>query len=248
MATLKLLLSLHDVTPHHLARLTQAEALFGRLGVSCATYMLVPRFHGRWAIEGNAGFSAWCRAPRPFAVRWCLHGYFHQELGRSSRFSVGDWGKRLALTGGEGEFLSLGDGDVRERIDRGADAFRACLGIDPTGFVAPAWLFNRALIPALRARGFSWTEDHHRIYDLRRDEAIAAPVVTWATRTLVHRRGSKWVAAALLRRWSVRPLIRIAVHPRDFDDPCLVEAIQRGIAAALRDRVADHYEGVVAPE
>jgi hypothetical protein len=51
---------------------------------------------------------------------------------------------------------------------------------------------------------------------------------------------------ALLARWRERPVIRIAVHPLDFDDPRFVDVIRRTIAAALHDRVLDEYEGVLA--
>jgi predicted deacetylase len=239
---LTLLLSLHDVTPRHVARLVRAEALFQRLGVTRVTYLLVPRFHGGWAIEDDEPFRAWCRAPRPFTVRWCLHGYSHQEVRRSGQFSLRDWGNRRFLTAGEGEFLSLGDADTKVLIDAGTNAFEAYLGVRPTGFVAPAWLFNRALISALRDRGFAWTEDHWRIYDLRRGEAISAPVITWATRTPFHRVGSTRLAPVLRWQWSHRPIIRIAVHPLDFDHPRVVRAIERIIAAALRDRALRDYE------
>ena len=63
-----LLLSLHDVTPRHVARLARAEALFRELGVPHVTYLLVPRYHRRWPIEEDAAFSIWCREPRPFTV------------------------------------------------------------------------------------------------------------------------------------------------------------------------------------
>jgi hypothetical protein len=106
-------------------------------------------------------------------------------------------------------------------------------------------LFNRALIPVLRDRRFQWTEDHWRIYDLRRDGIVPAPVVTWATRTFLHRIGSTRLAPALLRRWSDEPIVRIAVHPLDFDDPLFVNTIKRTIGFAMRTRVLDQYEEVL---
>jgi uncharacterized protein len=247
MTRLRLLLSLHDVTPRHLARLTCAEALFRELGVTHATYLVVPRYHRAWAIETDAGFRAWCRASRPFTVRWCLHGYHHEEIRRADRFSVQNWFNRRFLTAGEGEFLGLREAEMREYIDPGREAFTACFGIEPTGFVAPAWLFNRELIPVLRDLRFAWTEDHWRIYDLIHGATLDAPVITWATRTVLHRYGSARLAPALLRCWRQRPVIRIAVHPLDFDDPRFVDAIRHAIAAALRDRVLDEYERLMAP-
>lgn len=130
--------------------------------------------------------------------------------------------KRRMLTGGEGEFLSLCEAEARERVERAGLAFKACLGVDPAGFVAPAWLFTSALLPILRENGFVWTEDHRHIYDLQRRETIAAPVITWATRTAAHRYGSIAMAPRLLHRWRDRPILRIAVHPHDLDHPRVV--------------------------
>ena len=65
------LVSLHDVTPRYVERLARAEALFRELGVTRATYLLVPRYHGGWAIEKDSGFVSWCRQPRAFTVDWC---------------------------------------------------------------------------------------------------------------------------------------------------------------------------------
>jgi predicted deacetylase len=245
MPRLTLLLSLHDVTPRHLVRLARAEALFRELGVTHATYLVVPRYHRAWPIETDAEFRDWCRASRPFNVGWCLHGYHHLESRRVDRFSVRNWFNRQFLTAGEGEFLDLREAEMKQCIDRGREVFKACLGVDPTGFVAPAWLFNRALIPVLRDLRFTWTEDHRRIYDLKHGDTLNAPVITWATRTLAHRYGSPWIAPALLRCWRERPVIRIAVHPLDFDDPRFVEAIRRTLATTLHDRVLDGYERVL---
>jgi predicted deacetylase len=242
----RLLLSLHDVTPHHFARLVRAEALFRELGVTHATYLVVPRYHGAHAIEAEPRFQAWCRAPRPFVTHWCLHGYHHKEERWHADFSFRNWINRQLLTAGEGEFLSLPQQELNERLDRGCEAFKTCLGECPTGFVAPAWLFNQKLIPLLRKRGFAWTEDHWRIYDVQRHTAINAPVITWASRTFVRRWGSMLLARALVGRWHEQPVLRIAVHPLDFDDRQLVEAIRGVLMTALRHRACGGYNEVLA--
>jgi predicted deacetylase len=237
-----LLLSLHDVTPGHAGRLGRADGFFEELGVSRVTYLLVPRYHRAWAVEADAGFQTWCRAARRFSVRWCLHGFLHQEFPRVREASVRNWAKRRLLTAGEGEFLALRRTGIAARLDRGARAFAHCLGEQPTGFVAPAWLFNADLAPALRARGFRWTEDHRHMHDLSEGRALEAPVITWASRTPLRRRGSVWLAGRLLRRWHKQPILRLAVHPFDFDYPDIVESIARTIETARRHRRLRHYE------
>jgi predicted deacetylase len=155
---------LHDVTPRHVERLARAEALFRELGVMYATYLLVPRYHGGWAVEKDAQFLGWCRESRAFTVDWCLHGYHHEETEtcRTDRRSLRACLERQCLTAGEGEFLSLSAAEVSDRIDRGRKAFKACLGAGPAGFVAPAWLFNRALIPAPPAALARQADSPHR--------------------------------------------------------------------------------------
>ena len=241
MTTGKLLLSLHDVTPRHLTRLIRAEALFRDLGVSDVTYLVVPRYHGGWAIEGDGGFGTWCQAVRPFTVRWCLHGYQHLEDRPVPTPSLATWFNRRFMTAGEGEFLSLDEAAVQDRLSKGQAAFRRRFGYAATGFVAPAWLFNHALMPALRSQGFAWTEDHRHIYDLQRPRTIEAPVITWASRTAARRWASVQVAPLLLRRWRELPTLRIAVHPMDFDDADLVSTIRGVLSSALRDRALGGY-------
>jgi len=235
------LLALHDVTPFHMPRLERAEALFADLGVTRATYLVVPQFHGRWAIDRDPDFARWCARPRPFAVDWALHGWCHAETGGSGRFEPWNWLKRRTLTAGEGEFLSLAADETSRRVDVGTRMFASCLGVAPTAFVAPAWLFNAALVDVLAARGFRWTEDHRRIYQLQRGTTAAAPVITWATRTAMRRRGSAVLAPLLYRAWRRRAILRIAVHPFDFDDPLVVKSLRGVVTAALRERTMAGY-------
>jgi predicted deacetylase len=235
MARRQLIVSLHDATPVHAARLDRAEALLRALGVTEATYLLVPRFHGVPSDE-DAAFVRWCRAPRPFRVHWMLHGYLHRESPASR--APGSWWKRALLTGGEGEFLTLHGEALHDRLARGRDVFRRCLDADPDGFVPPAWLAHAALRPALRDLGFAYTEDHHRLYQLQHARERRAPVITWATRTITRRAGSRVVCPALRALWRSQPILRVALHPHDFDYPATVANITRLMRALVRERDA----------
>ncbi|MEO7958707.1 MAG: hypothetical protein ABIW76_18660, partial [Fibrobacteria bacterium] len=124
----------------------------------------------------------------------------------------------------------------RAKLEAGREAFRRCLDSDPEGFVAPAWLFNAALQPVLKEMGFRFTEDHRRIYDLRSGARLDSPVITWATRTLLRKYGSLAVCPMLARLWAYEPVLRVAMHPFDFDHASTVASIRGVLRFVMRDR------------
>jgi predicted deacetylase len=246
MAELKrLLVSLHDVSPFHGDRIERAERLLTALGISTVTYLLVPDFHGAAAAHASGAFVAWCRSPRAFNVQWFLHGYFHRAGAITPDRGRQAVAERLAarlLTAGEGEFLGLRGERLRDRLQAGVRSFECCLGAPPVGFVAPAWLFSRDLVPALAEMNFRFTESQLRVFQLQTGRARTSPVITWATRTPIRRYGS--FAAARLQRllWRTHPVVRVALHPYDFDDRRIVASIARTIDLLRRTRVISAYD------
>lgn len=222
-----LIVSLHDVAPVHRERIERAEAVFAAAGLRKVTYLLVPDFHGQGRSDAAPGFPDFCRRPRPFAVDWFLHGYYHLETlppgAEKKSGAATETGRRLEglkrafLTAGEGEFLAMGAEEARRRVRAGRGVFTACLGREPEGFVAPAWLFNSALPPVLAKLGFRHTEDHGRLYAVETGESKACPVITWATRTPLRKYGSLLVCPALALFLRNRNPLRLAFHPHDFD-------------------------------
>ncbi len=261
----QVLISLHDVTPYHLQRIRNAEALFERFQVSQVAYLLVPQFHGAHTAHRHADFVSFCRQPRPFAVDWLLHGYYHLErqgaadlslesplaeslegdghapvtpVGAESKSAWSESFQRRFMTGGEGEFLALEQAEARRRIEAGKAIFQQCLGFAPEGFIAPAWLHAPGLFGWLRDWGFDYTEDHAAIHLLNKQNRLPSPVVTWTTRTWLRRKGSLWVCPALEVKARKAPLLRLALHPHDFDFPETVASISAVLARVLDRREA----------
>jgi predicted deacetylase len=232
----KVVISLHDATPFHLDRMRRAESVFRDLGVAKIAYLFVPEYHGGYPAAGSAAFRDWCLEPRAFRIDWHLHGYHHLETGDAGAGGAGDFLKRKLLTAGEGEFLALDAEAQARKIEAGREAFRACLGRDPVGFVAPAWLFNNALPGVLKRQGFSFTEDQRRMYRVDTGARLDSPVITWATRTWLRKYGSLAVCPLLQRLWAKAPVLRIAMHPFDFDHPETVASIRGVLSRALRER------------
>lgn len=241
---LRLLISLHDVTPFHLPRLRRAEALFRELGLRKVAYLFVPEYHGRYPSAEHPEFVSWCRGRRPFEVQWHLHGYRHlespDEVAPEGAPGAGrpasDAFKRTFLTAGEGEFLALDEAAQRRRLEAGLAVFRACLRTEPDAFVAPAWLFNAGLPPLLREMGIRHTEDHRALYrtGARADgpARLPSPVITWATRSFLRKYGSLVVCPVLARVFGSAPYLRVAMHPFDFDHASTTRNI-RGVLERL---------------
>jgi predicted deacetylase len=241
---MKLLFAMHDATPFHLERMRRAEELFAAWGVQQATYLLVPDYHGQARSDRSPEFLRWCHRQRPFEVHWCLHGYYHLHMrepgdstpGRLRQTADRLWHGRFD----EGEFRDLPNAAVMSRLERGRDIYEQCLGSEPRGFIAPKWAQSQHVQPALRSLGFAWNEDDRQVYHYPTGRMLPAPVITWATRTLARKYVSIYGCPMLLRRYSDVPLLRIAVHPFDFDHRQTIATIAHVVtsAVAVREQLA----------
>lgn len=229
-----LLVSLHDVSPRHAAAVESVLAEFRALGLPPAVLLVVPDFHGDWPLTDHPRFTQRLRELGAAGHELALHGYFHKELpeDRSDSRGASAFLRRRFLTAGEGEFLSLPPRRQRERLEDGLRMWEAAGLERPDGFVPPAWLHRPDLSAILWERGFAWTENHGGL--LFRDRSpLKSPVITWASRDPLRRIGSRAFAPLALRAWKSEPLLRIAVHPHDWDHPVLVESIRTTIRTAL---------------
>ena len=226
----RILVSLHDVAPYHLPRLQKAEQILTQWGVPKISYLFIPDYHRKNQQLDKvilSTFKQWTGEKRAFAVQWLLHGYYHLETSNGSH---------------EGEFLTLSATEIQARIREGKTAYTGFFNCSPGVFVAPAWLFNKHLLPILKDHRFRITEDHSFIYLLQEDKKISVPVITWATRTPLRRFTSQIGCPILNRLWSGKDLIRIALHPFDFDFPATVKSIEKVIKDALNKREAILYK------
>jgi predicted deacetylase len=237
---MQLHVSLHDVSPFHLDRLEHAEGLFAEWGLSKVSYLLIPDFHHQCRADQSPAFVSFCRKSRPFEVEWLLHGLFHLEQIPPGARSLRERLLRRLMTAGEGEFLALSAEEIGARVRSGLKTFRQVLGTDPAGFVPPAWLHNKYLNDILSELGIPLWESHHGLYRSYDRKALRAPVITWATRSLMRRKSSLLACPFLSRHWRREPLLRVAVHPYDFDWPEIRRSIARVLLPLLSRRVLVH--------
>ena len=245
------LISLHDVTPFHLKRLQHAEKLFKDLGIVNVNYLFVPDYHSRTPTlkpGESEDYRIWINQKRPFQIQWVLHGYTHKEPGTvtTGRLSPIASLKKRFLTANEAEFLHFDRQSTLKRIQQGRSSFVRHLKDEPKGFIAPAWLYNEHLVACLKELGFLFTENHRSIQLLPKNRHLHAPVITWATRTLWRKYSSQLVCPVLSRIWSGQKVIRIAIHPFDFDHASTVANIRKVISSVLKNRKQALYSHLIS--
>lgn len=248
---MQLFFAMHDVTPFHQQRLERAEALFAEWGITKVLYLLIPNYHGAYPADQDITFRQWCRRPRPFAVEWFLHGYYHLrsdfDRGNDQMESNGLRSRDIRTLpvgspkSDESEFNQLSYASLRERVDRGREIFCRTLEHKPTGFVPPKWVSSHLLLKELNRLQFEWTEDQHWLRDLSRGLVFRSPVITWATRSWWRKQTSLWGCPLLSLLGSQFPLLRIAVHPFDFDHPQIITSIARIVRRSLEGRQQAFY-------
>ncbi len=224
---MKLLVSIHDVTPALMPGVETLWVLCRRHGITPAL-LVVPDWHGAWPIASHPDFLAWVRSRAAEGAEIILHGERHDEVG--SPRSLADELRAFGRTNREGEFLTLRREAAAARIARGLALLRG-MGFASVGFIPPAWLMRDDTIEACAAAGLGFTEDDGAIYitahGVRR---LASPVVRWSGRTASRAWASAAMAAFRFHVSRDASLVRIALHPGDLDHPATAASVSRELA------------------
>jgi predicted deacetylase len=242
---MSLLVSIHDVTPAHEPAVHALWDLCVAAGVRPAL-LVVPNWHGTWALEQFPGFIEWLLDPSREGSVILLHGYRHDEVGSRRQWNdeLRAWGR----TAREGEFLTLDKSVAWARIQQGLTSLRS-IGLEPLGFVPPAWLARPETHQAVAEAGLKVSEDDRLIYRHPGDATpLKAPCIRWSTRTAFRSYGSAAVAEG---RWLVQrnlPLVRLALHPGDLSRPVVRRSLVRTLERWLSAHEAVTYDRLLAPE
>ena len=237
-----LLVSIHDVSPAFRREVGILDALCRSRGVTPAL-LVVPDWHGQWPIERSPEFLEWVRERVAQGAEIILHGERHDEVGSPRRLQdhLRGWGR----TAREGEFLTLGYDAARERIARGLARLRAA-GLDPIGFVPPAWLCRNETHRAVADVGLRFSEDEAGLHLHPARGTLRAPAVRWSSRTGLRAHGSVVIARL---RWHLqrrREVVRIALHPSDLAHPATARAVEAELGRWTREHPSVPYSTYAA--
>jgi hypothetical protein len=233
-----LLITIHDVTPALMPRVETLWRMCSARGV-LPGLLVIPDWHGCAAVERDPAFGAWVRARAAEGAEIFLHGERHDEVGLPRAWR--DELRAFARTNREGEFLTLDYVAARDRIDRGLERLRT-IGLEPVGFVPPAWLARPEAHLAAKDAGLAVSEDDGAIFVHRTGARLASPVVRWSART-PFRAFASVIGARM--RWVLQrdaPVMRIALHPGDLQRSATARSIDSTLGQWLSLRKQSFYQ------
>ncbi|MEP6781652.1 MAG: polysaccharide deacetylase family protein [Gemmatimonadaceae bacterium] len=220
---MSLLVSIHDVTPAFAEPVRALWKLCRENGATPAL-LVVPNWHGEWPLEQHPEFVKWIRDCAAHGAEIFLHGERHDEVGLPR--SVSDSLRAFGRTAREGEFLTLDEAAATARIQRGLALF-VQLGLNPIGFVPPAWLAREGTFDAVKKCGLKISEDEGGIRIHARNSRVNAPAIRWSGRTPFRAKASAAVASWRWQRQRSKPLMRLALHPQDLNSPTTEKSVHQ---------------------
>ena len=236
-----LVISIHDVSP--LTREATGRILdeLGEIGVRQVSLLVIPDHHCKGHILDDPAFCSWLKGQETAGHEVAIHGYHHRRDQRAGETFLQKLTTRY-YTAGEGEFFDMAGADALRIISQARQEFRK-IGLDPQGFVAPAWLLSDGADRALQRLGLAYTTRIGGVFDYTTGVHHASQSLVWSTRSWVRRVLSRAWNAHLFRRLQEYPLLRIGIHPPDVRHRAIWEQIKAFTARALEDRAPVTYAG-----
>jgi predicted deacetylase len=229
--------ALHDVAPSTFDRCAEIRTWLAERGVEHATLLVIPAGDLHPFDVRSPALASWLRRRALEGDAVAQHGFRHLRIrhARVPRRWVAH-----AQGNGAAEFPGLDRGATRAAVRTGL-RLMAAAGIRPRGFVAPAYAYTRSLRDEVEER-FEWWAGLLGIHRAGR-RPLLAPANGLGTSSAFKRRLSPLTATA--GSCAAGRLMRIDVHPADFDHPRHVRALESMLRRA-RGRSMVSYDELVA--
>jgi len=255
--------ALHEIEPATFERAALIRDWLDDHGVARVTLLVIPARDLHPLGERSPEMVQWLIERRRLGDSIGQHGFQHEQLRRP------DWSQRLfvrprtARAGRSAEFVGLDDPETRRAVDAGWRLLKLA-GIEPDGFVAPAYAYTPALRRALGRRFRWWASllSLHGAIELGEPAGPRPGTPAFPSRKAPDGDGQHW--RRLAPAWSLgsdRPLgrvlspaliragaalaggtLRIDLHPSDLDHPRHMLALEWALAHAAQRRTAVTYD------
>jgi predicted deacetylase len=230
-----LAVAIHDVEPRSFARIREIRAWLAERGVERVTLLVIPASDLHPISDRAPGLITSLQQRTVCGDAIAQHGLVHRATLRAP------W-PRSVLAGFQGgraaEFPGLDPVTTQRRVEMGLRLLRDA-ELAPSGFVAPGYAYTRALRRVLSGPSYQWFADLGGV-DTRTCGRIRARALCLGSSTPFKRALSPAVVCAGARGRG--DLMRLDVHPADFDLPRHVAALERVLAHAERRRPITYDE------
>ena len=215
MGDRRLAVTLHDVEPATFTRSALIREWLSDHGVDRVTLLVIPAPDLHPFDSRRPELAAWLTEREHAGDAIAQHGFHHVRGDR----------RRTARWGAAAEFVGLDTRETTRAIDAGRRVLKLA-GLEPRGFVAPAYAYTPQLRGVLAER-FSWWAGLLRLHAGSGDRL--APAIGMGSSDAILRGTSPWLLRACAR--VAGSTLRLDVHPRDLDHPrhmLALESVLRG--------------------
>jgi uncharacterized protein len=236
--------ALHDIEPATFERCALIRDWLDDHGVDRVTLLVIPARDLHPVGERSPEMTSWLAERRQAGDSIAQHGFQHERTRRGGLLAQ----PLLAAPGRRtGEFVGLDERETQRAVNAGWRLLKLA-GVEPDGFVAPAYAYTPALRNVLPGR-FRWWAGllglHRRVRSPGEQRArMLAPVWGLGGEGALQRA----VSPALIRaggRLAGRTL-RVDLHPADLQHPRQMLALDRVLDRAGRRRQAITYDELAA--
>ncbi len=228
--------ALHDVEPATFERCALIRDWLDDHGIARVTLLVIPARDLHPLGERSPEMTAWLHQRRQAGDSIAQHGFQHQHLrGGSLR------DRRAA------EFVGLDRAETSRAVEAGWRVLKLA-GIEPEGFVAPAYAYTPELRRVLPRR-FRWWADLLRLHPVQRNPDTGSRrrlVPAWSMGT--ERPLQRLLSPALIRVGSLLcgETLRVDVHPAALEHPRQMLALEWVLSRGAPRREAVTYEQALA--
>jgi predicted deacetylase len=261
-----LAVALHDVEPATFERCVSIREWLEQRGVNRVTLLVIPARDLHPVGERSPELVGWLAARRDLGDAIAQHGFQHEQLRRPSlphRISAPARTRRSA------EFVGLDGEETRRAVEAGWRLMKLA-GIEPEGFVAPAYAYTPALRRALSVHFRWWASllSLHSEAEHSQRQLASGPLHRLAatsslrhqpatTSSLQHRLApTSGLRHRLAPAWSPRSIragallagdtLRLDLSPAHLQHPHQLRALERTLAHVARRRQAVTYGELAA--
>jgi predicted deacetylase len=258
-----LAVALHEIEPATFERCALIRDWLSDHGVNRVTLLVIPARDLHPLGERSPEMVEWLIERRRLGDSIAQHGFQHARLRPAGWPQRALAPARAARAGRTAEFIGLDETETRRAVEAGWRLLKLA-GIEPDGFVAPAYAYTPALRRTLNAR-FRWWAS---LLSLHGAIALGEPTVSAPSAPGGPAQDRRWRRVA--PTWSLgteRPLgrvlspaliragatfagqtLRLDLRPSDFDHARHTLALEWALAHGARRRTAVSYDELAAAE